>query len=530
MTTYSRPGVFIDETLLPLAAAANTGSNAIAAFVGTSALGGPLGPTLITSWPQYVALFGDDASETDDLGYAVFSFFNNGGSQCYVVRAALTGATSASLALKDLGDLSGESGTAVKVLDVTAKAPGTWASNTTTGTVAVYVTVNTSTADGRFDLIIEVGQGSARVAREQFISLTLDPTDERNALSIVNSQTIGSQYVTLSLDAATNNKVWGTDYANPAALTATALGTSPNGTAGSDGTGSPDYVTAVETLATVQGNPNFDLNVPGVTDTTALTSIVNWAESVGNVMVVVDGPKQLSTDTMSTYATALQTLEAALPASSQVAVYGPWLAVQDRKVSGATRWTAPGGLVIGQYAQTDTSRGVQRSPAGTITALRGVINVAFNFDGPTLDTLNNKGINVIRSVPGAGICIMGARTLDAGFPDRYINIRRSLMLLERDLVNLTQWAVFEQNNSTTWDTISATITQYLTQQWQSGVLAGDTADQAFFVTCDSTNNDPTSVAGGLVNVTVGVALSSPAEFIVIQIGQFDGTSTVTTTS
>jgi phage tail sheath protein FI len=68
---------------------------------------------------------------------------------------------------------------------------------------------------------------------------------------------------------------------------------------------------------------------------------------------------------------------------------------------------------------------------------------------------------------------------------------------------------------------------------QTGVLAGSTPDQSFFVVCDSTNNTPASVANGAVNISVGVALQTPAEFIVIQIGQSSGGATVndsTTTS
>lgn len=522
MATYLRPGVFIEETLLPLTDNAASTSDSIAAFVGTSSKGGPLGPTLVTSWSQYVALFGDVGTETDDLGYAVFTFFNNGGSQCYVVRAANTNATSAKETLLDAGATASEGGTPEDVLDVTANAPGVWASDTS-GT-AIYVTVTPGATD-RFDLTIEVGQGSGLVARENFVDLTLDPNDARNAVSIVNSVTIGSKYVTLSMNAAQSGAVFGTDFGNPDAITQVALGSTTNGTPGTDGSGTIDFVTATKTLEQVDAN--IMVNLPAVTTTTDLTDVVTWAEAVGNVFLVVDGPKPGPTDTPATMATALTTLAAGLPASAYVAVYGPWLYVQDRKTTGAVRLTAPGGSVLGQYARTDVTRGVQKAPAGTGTTLRGVLAVAARFSNTDLDTLNTKQVNVIRTVPGAGVCIMGARTLNPGMPDRYINIRRSLMFIERDLVNLTRYAIFETNDSDTWDGISAVISQYLTTQWQVGVLQGDTPDEAFFVICDDTINDAASVNAGVVNIQVGVALNSPAEFIVIKIGQFDGGSTVT---
>lgn len=514
MTTYQRPGVYVEETLLPLADPAASTSDAVAAFVGTYA-NGPIGPTLVTSWTQFRALFGG-LDSTSDLGYGVFTYFNNGGSQCYVVRAVASDAVKAKLTLKDDGTLASEAGVAKQVLDVTAKYPGVT-------NPEIFITVDAGST-GRFNLTVQVGQDSNLVATERFVDLSLDPADNRNALTIVNSETIGSKYVSLALDAAVaSTAVFGTDYGNPVAVSATAL------TGGSDGTAQPDLFSATELLSQVDGN--ISLNLPGVSDTTVLTDVINWAETQGNVFVVVDGPEPAPNDTAATIATALTTLATGLPASSHAAVYGPWIVIADPSgPTGSLRPTAPGGAVLGQYAYNDVTRGVQKVPAGVNTALKGVINVAASFDGATLDSLNTKGVNVIRSVPGSGFCIMGGRTLNPGMPDRYINIRRSLMFVERDLVNLTRFAIFEVNDDDTWENIRAVVDQYLNTQFQVGLLSGSTPDQAYYVICDSTNNDAASVNAGVVNVEVGVALNSPAEFIVIRIGQFDGGSSVTDTA
>ena len=511
MTTYLRPGVFIEETLKPLVDPAQASSDAIAAFVGTTRKGGPVGPTLITSWTQYRSLFGDIHSDGDDLGYGVFTFFNNGGSQCYICRAVNSGATDASVTLSD-ADTTPET-----ALTVTATSPGKWADGVLNPQTGVFITVSAEDG-GRFDFIVEVGQGTNLVAREQFADLTLDPQDPRYAVTLINSPTVGSKYVTV---AAPTTGVFGTDFYNPAAVAATPL------IGGSDGTGSPDLVAATQTLDDI--DQNLMVNLPGVSSTTTLSDVINWAETKGNVFVVVDGAKPAPTDKAADVANALSTLRTGLPASTYAAVYGPWLYINDpaSRVSGALRLTAPGGSVLGQYARNDVVRGVQKAPAGTGTALRGVVDVAVRFDNTSLDTLNQKNVNVIRSVPGAGFCIMGARSLKVGYPDRYINIRRALMYLKRDLVNITRFAIFEVNDDRTWENIAAVISQYLTTQFQVGLLSGTKIEEAFYVICDETNNDPASVNVGIVNVEVGVALNSPAEFIIIRIGQFDGASTVT---
>lgn len=516
MATYLRPGVFVEETLQTLTnSSLSDSTDAIPTFVGTSTKGGPTTPTLITSWSQFVALYGDIKGATSDLPFAVYSFFNNGGSQCYVLRATLSGASAASQTFND--PAAGGSDTAEPALTVTAASPGTWGNN-------IFVSISTSTDTGhRFDLTIEVGQGSSLVAREHWSDLTLDPADGRYALSVVNSPTVGSKYVRLTDPGVFGNDADAGKHDNPATVTAVPL------VGGSDGSGSPDYPTTLTLLDDIENV--LLVNLPGVSDTTILTSAITWASAAGDRFILADAPKPAATDTAADVTADSTTMAGSLPPSSYVAVYSPWVWTQDPSstVPGALRLTAPSGLVMGQYVRNDVLRGVQKAPAGVNTALR--VNAAFcRFTDLQLESMNQAGVNVVRNVPGAGFCIMGARTLNTGMPDRYINIRRTLIYLKRNLINLTQFAVFEPNDSNTWDTVSAVLTQFLTTFWQNGGLAGNTTDQAFYVICDSTINTPASVNAGVLNVQVGVALETPAEFIVIALGQFDGGATVTDTT
>jgi phage tail sheath protein FI len=82
----SFPGVYVEE-FTPGNPIQGVGTNT-AAFVGT-ALSGPIGkPTLIQSWDAFVATFGGFVTTaTSYLAPAVYGFFLNGGTTCYVVRA-----------------------------------------------------------------------------------------------------------------------------------------------------------------------------------------------------------------------------------------------------------------------------------------------------------------------------------------------------------------------------------------------------------------------------------------------------------
>jgi phage tail sheath protein FI len=122
---------------------------------------------------------------------------------------------------------------------------------------------------------------------------------------------------------------------------------------------------------------------------------------------------------------------------------------------------------------------------------------------------------------------MGSRTLKAGYADRYVPVRRSLIYLRKALTDLTTFAVFEPNDAVLWRRITASLEGFLTDYWSQGGLRGATPADAFFVKCDASTNPLIKVDNGEVNMEIGVALQRPAEFVVIKIGQYDGGSTVT---
>jgi uncharacterized protein len=101
--------------------------------------------------------------------------------------------------------------------------------------------------------------------------------------------------------------------------------------------------------------------------------------------------------------------------------------------------------------------------------------------------------------------------------------------LEQALKEATQFAVFEPNDERLWLNVASRCRRIIDDFWQAGGLKGRTATEAYFVVCDDSNNTPTTIAAGEVRVDVGVALQSPAEFVVIKIGQWSGGANVATT-
>ena len=220
-----------------------------------------------------------------------------------------------------------------------------------------------------------------------------------------------------------------------------------------------------------------------------------------------------------------------MTASQNGQIYGPWMSIIDPAAgtSSATKWVPPGGAVLGQWAVNDNQNNVAQTPAGTQTSVTAVALEAY-FTPTDLGNLETSRINPIKIVPNTGFCIFGGLTTAAGYPAKYININRTLMKLQHDLQAITAFAVFQNNDSVLWSNMSTAITGYLTSEMQDGLLAGNTPSTSFQVICDSTVNTPNTIAAGMVNATVAVALAAPAEFVVISLTQMASGSSATVSS
>jgi phage tail sheath protein FI len=135
--------------------------------------------------------------------------------------------------------------------------------------------------------------------------------------------------------------------------------------------------------------------------------------------------------------------------------------------------------------------------------------------------LNGKAINAIRSFPGRGVLVWGARTLDGNSQDwRYVSVRRTMTFLEQSIKSAAEGFVFEPNNDTTWSTLRATVNNFLANQWQSGLLAGLSPEDAFEVNIGlGVTMTPNDILDGILRMSIKVAITRPAEFIVITFEQ-----------
>ncbi len=84
-TSYLSPGVYVEEVDRGSKPIEAVGTNTVG-FLGESAKGPMNEAVLITNWSQFVKTFGDFKDCSEHLAHAVYGFFNNGGSRCFVVN------------------------------------------------------------------------------------------------------------------------------------------------------------------------------------------------------------------------------------------------------------------------------------------------------------------------------------------------------------------------------------------------------------------------------------------------------------
>ena len=191
------------------------------------------------------------------------------------------------------------------------------------------------------------------------------------------------------------------------------------------------------------------------------------------------------------------------------ALYYPWLRNSQKRL------VPPCGHVAGIFARSDAARGVFKAPANE--EVRDALDLEIPIDNTVQDDLNPAQINCLRSFPGRGIRVWGARTLSRDPNWRYINVRRVFLTLGRWIDSNMRWASFEPNSPRLWVRIQRELSVYLDRLWQAGALQGQSSQQAFYVKCDAETNLSDRREAGELITEIGLAVAAPAEFLIIRI-------------
>jgi len=262
--------------------------------------------------------------------------------------------------------------------------------------------------------------------------------------------------------------------------------------------------------------------VPGATSKASHDALLAHCKNLGDRVAVLDGvqtPKANAADENLSFTHPAISLSGRSLAGSFGAIYFPWIKVADPVTT--TRVVPPSGHIAGIYARSDATRGVFKTPANEVVL--GALELEHRMGRNRQDALNPEGINVIREFNGT-IKVWGGRTRADGSSNQfqYVGVRRYMNYLRESIDEGTQWVVFEPNTPSLWKRIERTISGFLTNEWRSGALFGETPQRAFFVRCNADTNPPDVRDLGRVVTEIGVATVKPAEFVIFRIEQIAG--------
>jgi uncharacterized protein len=517
MPEYLHPGVYIEEIERgprPIEGVPTS----TAAFLG-EAERGPITPRLVTSYKDYQRWFGDVFDPNKFLPYAVNGFFENGGKRVFICRLVGDGSSTAAAAFGDFF--------------IRAAGPGSWGAR-------VFAKIDDGTTKDSqgnsigfrlrlaywpagnepFDPFTPEGRLTLPrpMVTEEFDDLVADET---------SPDFYGKRLPFIDLDKGETNQ--GADSSALGVLVRNA-GVAPGArpptgaqalSGGGDDAavlGPDDFAglpaggrTVEQGLAALELDPYREVALvysPNVS-TDIAKAIVSHAERMRFRFAVIDSAKgQNNVNALDPRSTIAD--------SSYAAFYYPWIVTSNPR-TGARTLVPPGGHVLGVYGRTDTERGVFKAPANE--TLRGALALEYDINDQTQDVLNPRGVNVVRSFPGRGIRVWGARTMSSNSLWKYVPVRRLFIFLERSIYEGTQFVVFEPNDETLWARVVDTITLFLRGQWRGGALFGATEQEAFFITCDRTTMTQDDILNGRLICEIGIAPVRPAEFVVFRIFQ-----------
>ena len=485
----SYPGVYIEEVASGVRTITGVATS-IALFIGWAGRGPIDGAVRLTSFSDYERQYGG-LDTRSLLGYAVQQFYNNGGSDAYVLRIPPGDEVAAA--------------SAIGTLAITASSPGAWAHDH-----RVQLTARADDAT-RFRLDVLFHPSKDAVV-ESFQNLSMTPGDPRFVETVINGV---SAFITVKAGSV----------ATPGDATVDLDAT----TAGSDGTVQDASVAAFRTallarfgLGTITDRIDlFNMVcVPGLVEPTTIGTLQQHCHE-RRAFMIVDGPENL---TVSGAPAALTGLTGADALNS--AFFFPWVKSPDPLQQGALRNFPPCGFVAGVFARTDSSRGVWKAPAGSEASITGAAGLATTMSDAENGQLNPRGINCLRTLPVYGTVVWGARTLfgdnDRASEWKYVPVRRMALFLEETLYRSTQWVVFEPNDEPLWAQIRLNIGAFMQNLFRQGAFQGKSPREAYFVKCDSSTTTQTDINMGIVNIVVGFAPLKPAEFVVVKLQQIAG--------
>ena len=493
MGALTAPGVSV-EWVGPLFRGIDALRSDIAGFVGLAARGPVDHPKRLASASEFDSVYGPPL-EGMLLAAAVHGFFANGGTTCWVVRAVHRATAAAAE-----GGLDSD-----ERFRFRARTEGTWGSGMVVDVQPAsggHVTVTLAAPDGRREVWRDL---DADGLRDHFGD---DSTSTRSASALVSLEfPVDAVLPAIAAHAVLTGGHDGLEALTPAHLTG---GTESSQLLhGAALLSDIDEVCQVAVPDLVIREPGNSLGLPPFGPTaieSAQEQFVGDCQALQRTALLQHPDPDALADAVVVWRQGFN--------SAYAAAYWPWLQIADQAHPGRVLAVPPCGHVAGVVARSDLAAGPHKPPANEPVA--GAVGLTRRVDDKDHGQANDAGVNVVRSLPGRGIRVLGARTMSNEMPWRYLNVRRLVTQIERGITANAGWLVFEPDDQSLRDNVERVVRQYLDEIWRNGGLEGRTPDEAYTVHVEDAQR-AAAIGDAHLVVEIGLRPPWPAEFVVVRI-------------
>jgi phage tail sheath protein FI len=485
------PGVVISTAVRTGPSSPTVRESSQAFFVGLADRGPTDAALKVSSIEEFEDIYGGYVSYAY-LHPTVETFFEEGGTQCYIARVAGSAATTGVKNITSSGSVA---------IALEANGPGAWSTS-------LKVTTTAGTAQDTFVVKLFLGT--------ELLMSTFNCASNEIAVGKINSHPVASKYVTATV---------GTTTALPTPYVANSAFSE-----GSDDRASvaaADYVDGLDLFNDALGTGA--VSCPENASSTVYEALVAHANDYNRIAIL----HGLSDDTQSEIITMAQNISGGLENTEHAALYYPWVYVPTQ-VAGINRLIPPDGYIAGKRSAAHNTAGAHVPYAGLISQAVFVNGVVADINKANGDLLDDEGVNAIRVIQNT-VRIYGARSLSADTTNfRYITAQDIVNGIVTDSNRTLESVVFStidgRNNS--FASVEAKLIAVLEAARISGALYeafdanGRRIDFGYTVKCDSSLNPVSQLATGLIKARVGVRVSSVGDKIEVNIIKSNLTTSV----
>lgn len=450
---------------------------------------------LVTSISEFEQKYGGFVSY-GHVHPQVQTFFEEGGSQCYVARVASASATVGTKTLQTVG--------AQDAIVLTATGPGAWSENLSVEAVA---------AGAGFAIKFYYTEGGIK----RLVYSTGECASSAIAVNKINSSELASDYATAE------------DQGNGDPDTTTPEAIFSIGDDDLDGVTTDDYVTALDLFVDTYGAGA--VAIPGIADGSVDATIWDGLKTHCDANHRIALCSFADDATVSDAVTAAENYAGAENAEHMGFFY-PW--VQIERDTNVLQYISPEGYVAGKRAAVQNSEGPWRPYAGLVSEGNFVIRTKTIVGKADSDALDVARVNGLRMINGR-VRIYGARSAsndEANF--RYLNAQEMLNYVVVEAQNRLEDLVFStiDGRQVLFSAVRSRLVSLLDPIRVAGGLyeafdaEGNRIDYGYTVVVNEAINPVSQLAGGLIKAKVGIRVSSVGDQIEVSVTKSNLTASV----